>query len=418
MNNMLRTFLAGILRVLSQATIQRFKPEIIAITGSAGKTSTKDAIYTILKYRWRTRRNHDNFNNEIGVPLTILGEYKKSGGIFFWLPVLCRAVGQLILPRAFFRRPYPEVLVLEYGADRPGDIEYLVEIARPKIGVVTLIGKIPVHVEFYSGVESVAKEKEKLVRALSVSGFAVLNSDDLRVRQMAGGTRGEVSTYGFSDDSTMQIKEYEIEKKPEGDLKVPTGIRFILEYKNETIPVTVPGVVGKAQAYAIAAAALVGVLKGLKLQDISKSLSYYRAPNHRLTFVRGIKNSLILDDSYNSSPAAAHHAVEALSESEPKRSVCILGDMRELGAYTDEAHKSLGMVVAKQCDVLVTIGVSATIIADTALAQGMKKNQVYQFNNVEEAIDSVPKLIETGDSILIKASLAVGAEKLVKALRV
>lgn len=412
----MRSLLVLILRVLAKATVKKFQPEIVAVTGSAGKTSTKEAVYAVLKCRYHVRKNHANFNNEVGVPLTILGDYKKSGNLFFWAPVLIAATLRIIAPKFLLAR-YPEVLILEYAADRPGDISYLTEVARPTISIVTLIGETPVHVEFYQNVEAVAKEKEMIVRALSTRGFAILNKDDIRVFAMKRATRGQVITYGFNEESDLKISDYEVETQKQGDASIPIGIRFVLSHKNESLAVVLPGVIGKAQAYATCAAAAVGITKGMKLVEVGKAISYYRPPQSRLSFVRGLNQSFIIDDSYNSSPAAAKHALESIASLKPKRAVCVLGDMRELGSYTEQAHKLIGEVAAKSCNVLVTIGPSAGIIADQALKQGLDKKNIHRFQSVEEAKESVKKLIEPGDIILIKASLAVGAAKLVEALR-
>ncbi|MEK7147102.1 MAG: Mur ligase family protein, partial [Patescibacteria group bacterium] len=135
-----------ILKKLARWTISRYQPEIVGVTGTVGKTSTKEAIKAVLgKYR-RVRASSGNFNNEIGLPLAILGDWEKIRGFFFWLKVFAVSLSRLVL-----KMPYPEILILEYAADRPGDLKYLLSIARPKVGVITAVGDIPAHVEFYSG---------------------------------------------------------------------------------------------------------------------------------------------------------------------------------------------------------------------------------------------------------------------------
>jgi len=155
------------LKSLARATLRKYQPGIIGVTGSVGKTSAKLAIGAVLgKYR-KTRVSPANFNNEIGLPLTILSDYSAITGRLFWLRVILSSIKNLVL-----RADYPEILVLEYGADKPGDLNYLLSIAQPQIGVITAVGEIPVHVEFYSGPEEVAREKAKLVESLSSSGIA------------------------------------------------------------------------------------------------------------------------------------------------------------------------------------------------------------------------------------------------------
>src|SRR6185312_7159063 len=184
------TLLKKTLRKLARLTIWRYRPGIVGITGSAGKTSTKLAIQAVLGRGRRVRISAGNLNNDFGVPLTILGDWTESElrlvsreqpagtakfrkGIF-WLRVILTSAWRVV----FRSREYPEILVLEYGADRPGDIKYLLSIARPNVSVITAVGEIPVHVEFYDGPAEVAREKGRLIEYLPVGGYAVLNGDD------------------------------------------------------------------------------------------------------------------------------------------------------------------------------------------------------------------------------------------------
>src|SRR3989344_5729539 len=185
-------FLKWILRTLAIWTVKKYQPGVIGITGSVGKTSTKEAIHTVLRSIRRVRASSGNFNNEIGLPLTVLGDWDKINGELFWLKVIFVAILKLIFPVK-----YPEILILEYAADRPGDIRSLLEIAKPQIAAVTAVGDIPVHVEFYSGPDAVAREKAKLVEALSSTGMAILNFDDEAVLDMQERTRAHVMTFGF-----------------------------------------------------------------------------------------------------------------------------------------------------------------------------------------------------------------------------
>jgi len=197
--------LKNILRILAQWTLKKYKPAVIGITGSVGKTSTKEAVYTVLKGERNVRRSQGNFNNELGVPLTILGDYNAIRGILFWPKVIFRAIGQLFI----FNKKYPEILVLEMAADRPGDIQYLARLARPKIGVITSIGEIPVHVEFYSSPTAVAVEKARLIELLPANGFAILNRDDELVWNLRIKTRAHIISYGFKEDADIQIINFE-----------------------------------------------------------------------------------------------------------------------------------------------------------------------------------------------------------------
>src|SRR6266404_2785078 len=184
------------LRKLAQLTIWRYRPGIVGVTGSVGKTSTKLAIAAVLGSERRVRASHENLNNELGLPLTILGDWsegelklisrdqpahtEKLRKIFFWAKVLLLGSWRLIFKDA----NYPEILILEYGADRPGDIKHLLNIAKPNVSIITAVGDIPVHVEFFTGPEEVAREKARLIEHLPSAGYAILNYDDLTVMEL------------------------------------------------------------------------------------------------------------------------------------------------------------------------------------------------------------------------------------------
>lgn len=397
-----------IIRQLAVWTIKKYQPGIIAVTGSVGKTSTKEAIYAVLKPYRSVRVNSGNFNNEIGVPLTILGEWKKIEGRFFWAKVILAALWRLL-----WRSRYPELLILEYGVDKPGDMRYLIEIAKPHLGVVTAIGDIPVHVEFFSGPEALVKEKLRIIEGLSTTGFAILNYDDEVVFQMKEKTRAHVMTYGFGNGSTIQISNLENRMGDGG----PEGINFQLHYEGKIIPVQLQNSFGKAQAYAAAAAAAVGIAFGLNLVKISEALNFYEAPARRGKLLRGIKHTWLIDDSYNASPLSMEAAIHTIETLKAKRKIAVLGDMLEIGKYTIEAHEGIGQLIPGRFDILVTVGSRAKFIADAAIQAGMTRKSVYSFDIADEAALEVQKFMKQGDLILIKASRAIELDKVVEEIR-
>jgi UDP-N-acetylmuramoyl-tripeptide--D-alanyl-D-alanine ligase len=405
----LQKYLQRIVRQLAIWTLRKYQPGIIAVTGSVGKTSTKEAIYTVLRNHRFVRASKGNFNNEIGMPLTILGDWDEIRGRWFWAKVIGSALVRLV-----FRLRYPELLILEYAADKPGDIKYLTDIARPQIGVVTAIGDIPVHVEFYSGPEAVAREKAKVVEALPATGFAVLNYDDLAVLDMKERTRAHIMTYGFGEGAQVQITNFEVRT----DNNRPGGIAFKLNYAGSFVPVRLEGSFGKAQAYAAAAAAAMGIVFGLNLVKIAEALLEYQAPGGRGRLVEGVKHTYIIDDAYNASPLSMEAAIETVGNLRAVRKVAVLGDMLEIGKYAVEAHEEIGKLAGKNFDLLITVGARAKFIAEGAYESGMAKKNIYSFDTSEEAAPEVQKLIKKGDLILIKASHSIGLEKIVEEIRV
>lgn len=419
------TALRNILRKLAQLTIWRYRPGIVGITGTVGKTSTKLAVKAVLGVGRRVRAAAGNLNNDLGLPLAILGDWSEADlklvsraqppgtargrKFFFWLKVIFGSLWRA----AFKDKNYPEILVLEYGADRPGDIKYLLKIASPNVSIVTAIGEIPVHVEFYSGPDEIAREKGRLVEYLPSAGFAILNYDDEAVMRLDERSRARVVTYGFQKGAEIKISR--LENRIEGDR--PIGISFKLEYKGAFVPVRLNDVFGRSHAYAAAAAASVGIVFGMNLAAISEALSNYAPAESRMHLLPGVKRTFIIDDSYNASPLSMHAALDALRELPAKRKIAVLGDMLEIGKYTIEAHEGVGKLAAQSANILVTVGPRAKFIAETARAAGMKKNAVVSFDTADEARKPIQDLMRQGDLILIKASHAMALDKVVEEIK-
>src|SRR3989344_3207637 len=397
-----------ILKQLARATISRYRPGVIGVTGSVGKTSTKLAIAAVLGSDRNIRVSPGNFNNELGLPLTILGDYKRVGGIFFWLAVDGGASYMVVV-----KGKCPELLILEYGVDKAGDMKYLLDIVKPNIGVITAIGDIPVHVEFFAGPEAVAREKSRLIEFLPAAGFAVLNHDDITVMGLKDRTRARVLKFGFGSGADVRITNFE--NKMEG--AKPLGIYFKLEYGGSFVPVRLDGVFGKAHAYAAAAGTCAGLIFGLNLVKISEALKNFKPLAGRMTLVPGVKDTFIIDDSYNASPMAMHAALDTLKNLKAKRKVAALGDMLELGAYTEDAHSEMGRLAAKTVKVLITVGSRGKFIAEAARINGLTKRDVLSFDTAEEARGVVQDILRKGDLVLVKASRAMRFEKIVEEIR-
>src|SRR3989339_108492 len=406
----MKKILEIILNILAKRYLRKYKPMIVGVTGNVGKTTTKEAIATVVSAIKRTRVSAGNLNNEIGLPLTILGdystEYYSSGtSASFWLKVLWNGFIGLII-----KQKYPEILVLEYGADHPGDIKKLARRFKPHIGIVTAVGETPVHVEYFHNKEHVAREKSELLRLMSESDYAVLNYDDPLVAKMAHSTRAKVVSYGFTENSQLKLSSYDYAYDEDGK---PIGVSFKINQGISSVPVRMAGSLGKSMALSCGAAAAVGRILGLNLVSISEALSRFHGQPGRLRILPGIKGSIIIDDTYNASPAAMHLALKVLKDIKGARKLAVLGDMLELGEYSIKAHQDVGNMAGNITDALVCVGARAKFIADSASNQMLKEN-IYTFETSDAAKLKVQEIIREGDVVLIKGSQGIRMEKVVE----
>jgi len=396
----MRKILQFILKIFAKLVLKKYKPVIIAVTGNVGKTSTKEAIYHVLKTHFgerQVRRNIRNYNNEIGVPLTIFGLETGGRSIFRWLIRFIKVSWMII-----FKIPYPNFLILEMGADRPGDIKYLVKFVHPKIGLITALGEIPVHVEFFTSPQQIAQEKKNLVKSLKEEEIAILNYDDEKVREMGEDIKAKVLTYGLEDKADVRAINYDIEGN------------FKLEFKGSSVPGKLINVLGTQHLYSALAAAAVGVVFDMNLVEITEALKEFRALPGRMHLIKGIKNSLIIDDTYNAALLSMEAALDSLEIFENKRKIVVLGDMLEIGRYTAEAHQKIGKKAAEIGDLIFAVGTRAKFIVEAAIKAGFPKNKIFHFMDSKEAGKAVQKELKEEDIVLVKGSRAMEMERIVK----
>ncbi|MBU2109842.1 UDP-N-acetylmuramoyl-tripeptide--D-alanyl-D-alanine ligase [Patescibacteria group bacterium] len=405
----LKKIIVFLLRMEARLILRKYKPKIVAVTGTVGKTSSKDAIYTILSADFYTRKSEKSYNSELGVPLTIIGTKSAWNNLFQWILVLFKGLKLLIA-----KYDYPQWLILEMGVDRPKDMKKLVSYVKPDIGVITALGETPVHVEYFKSADDLAKEKSRMVQAIGKSGYVILNADDKLSLSAREKTKGKILTFGFSEEADLTASNYHIVYKREGDKDIPEGITFKVDYKRNIIPVRLYDVFGKQAVYSALISMAVGSAMGMNLVEMADALSRYKAPAGRLRLLEGIKNTFILDDSYNSSPIALVAALEVLTEVPAKRKIAVLGDMLELGKYTIDEHKKAGREVKKAANLLFIVGPRSKFTAEEARIAGFKENNIFEFSTSDEAKLEVQKKIKEGDLILIKGSQSMRMEKIVE----
>lgn len=362
------------LQAIARAWRARFDVRVIGITGSVGKTSTKELTAAVLSRRYRTLKSPGNQNNEIGVPLTLLN-----------------------------LRPEHERAVIEMGMYAQGEIDTLCDLARPSVGVVTMIG--PVHLERLGSMEAIVAAKRELVVALPEDGTAVLNKDDERVMSMAAYTQARVFTYGLDPSADLWADSIETMGLD--------GLRFTLHHRRERLTVRVP-LLGRHNVHTALRAVAVGLIEGVRWDEIIAGLNA-SAAQLRLVVSDGPRDSLIIDDTYNSSPDSALAALNLLADLNGRR-IAVLGDMLELGQAERQGHRVVGRRAADVADILITVGTRARTIGAEALALGRPADQVLMVDDAPAAVPLLEELIAAGDVILVKGSLGMRMDRIVTAL--
>lgn len=409
MKEIFKKIIFSILILEAKLVLLRFKPKIISIVGSVGKTSTKDAIYTALQNNLKVRKNQKSFNSEIGVPLTILDLETGWGNPFSWIKNIFLG---LLVP---LKKDYPEWLILEVGADHPGDVSNVAKWLKPNVVVVTALPKIPVHVEFFSSPEALNEEDLSIIKYMNKDGTLVLNSDDKFVLAAKERFSGNVYTYGSDINSTISFSNENIVYSDLENVKLPNGVSFKIINSGNSVPIFLPNVLGVQHILPVTAAIAVGLSQGVPFLDMINSFSTFQAPRGRMNLILGKNKSIIIDDTYNASPIAMQKAVEVLSEVETNgNKVAVLGDMLEIGQYSSAEHKRIGEQVAKsKIDILVSVGIRAQSISQSAVDVGMNKDSVFHFKDYKGVADFLLNYLKPGTVVLVKASQGSRLEKVV-----
>ena len=406
---MKRKFIQCVLKYLAKLVLWRYKPLVIGVTGSVGKTSTKEAIYAVLKKQFRVERNIFNLNTEIGMPLTIIQGKDAKRNIFLWFYNFFYFLWLFI----YKSKKYPEVLVLEMSEDAPGTIKYLVDLAHPKIGVITFIGDPPVHLKYYKNINHFIEEISYLPQRLLLDGKFIFNIDNNLVLGLKEKTMAKTFSYGFNERADVKISNYKLVTIG-NDLR-KAGMSFRIEHKGSFVPVKLKGVIGKPQAYALAAAAAVGLSLEMNLVEIAEAMKDYQIPLGRTKLVSGIEDSWVLDDTYNACPDSVLAALDLIKDINAKRRIAILGDMKELGDFSKQAHELIGEKVSEIADIFIAVGKEMMSAKDIVIEKN-SKIEVFCFENSEEAKKYIKKMIQKGDLILVKGSRAMEMERITKGI--
>lgn len=402
--------LKSALRIMARLVLKKYNPRIVSITGSVGKTSAKEATFVVLASLYRVRKSEKNYNNEIGLPLTIIGTESGKNSFLGWLAVFLKWLVVIIFPVE-----YPEILILEMGADRPGDIKYLTDFVESSAGVVTEISFS--HIEFFKNLESVAREKMSLVKTLDPGALAVINIDNHNIAKFQDQIKARLITFGFSGKADMRATDVSLNCS---DGRETRGLSFKLNYKGTTLPVRLNNVLARHQIYSALVAAAVGVEFGLNLVEISGLLSNFSSPPGRLNLIKGIKNTMIIDDTYNASPASALAALEVLrgisaSDEKSCRKISVLGDMFELGSETEKGHQSAAKKFLEiNGDIFLAVGERMKFAVAELEKNKFNPKNIFSFASPMEAGRKLQEILKDGDLVLVKGSQGMRMEKVVE----
>ncbi len=395
-----------ILGFYAKRIIALHKPQIVGITGSVGKTSAKEAIGKILSAQFNVRETYKNYNNEIGLPLTIIGEASAGRSISGWLKIFKKA-------RTLSKKKdisYPDILILEMGIDHPGDMNYLTSIAKPSRAVITKLGQA--HLEFFKSIEDLHAEKLRLAHSLYEEGWIIYNADDERLVKAVEKINTQAIGFGFSEKAQIQAEHLSFSIDQSG----VCGQSFKLVYNGSSIPVFLSGVLGRPAVYAALAAAATASSFNMNGLEVAEAIRTVKQPAGRMQLIEGIEHTLIVDDTYNSSPDSVFeglHALEQIPKEKRKRLWAVLGSMKELGALSKRSHEEVALAAEKISDFVIAVGEEAKMISET-----LSNSSVHSmwFTNCEEAADYIEAEIMADDLLYIKGSQAARMEKIVKRL--
>jgi len=403
MKTLFKKIIYTILKWEASLVLKRFKPRIIGVAGSVGKTSTKDAIYASLKDFVVIRKNQKSFNSEIGVPLTILGLETGWNSPSVWIKNIFLGI------KVLFSKEYPEWLVLELGTDRPGDMKKLISWISLDYAVFTRFPEVPVHAEYFTKAQDVNDEDAQMMFGLKKEGVLVLNADDSLIAELALKSTFKTLWYGFNAKKNgVGVSHIEMQYK---DSQV-VGQHIKINFGSNSVPFTISGAIGIQHTYPILASLVVAKDLGINVLDVLQSLNSYKVPVGRMNILQGVQGITLIDDTYNSSPIAVELAIKSLAEVEADTKIAVLGDMAELGKYTQAEHKKVAHILKEQkINHLIAMGERAELIGEEAQDIGIKN--VFPALSYTDAADKIIEWTHKNTVVLIKGSQSARMEKVV-----
>jgi len=403
-----RKILEKILCALARPVLRKYRPLVVGITGSVGKSSAKEAVALALSAGYTVRKAEGNYNNEIGIPLTIIGARSGGRSFFRWVGVFLKWLFLMIFPVR-----YPQVLVLEMGIDRPGDMDFLLQFVSVNIGIVTQVSSS--HLAYFGTLSNIAREKGKLIASLPSDGYAILNADDKRTLKMQDRTKAKVLTYGFDEGADVRADNFLLHR----EAKRAEGFSLKVNFDGTTVPLRLPKIVAKHHIPAALAAVSVAMALKMNLVDVVTALEAFEPLPGRLRLLPGRDNTFLLDDTYNASPESTRAALEVMGGLMAPRKIVVLGDMLELGLETVKEHVGLASAIRDSgAHIVVTVGKHMRALHERLLEEGFSRKQVLWMPDPLSAVEPLLNIVRSDDLILIKGSRGLRMEKITEQLLV
>jgi len=404
----IKTLVKRIFQYEARRVLARYKPKIIVIVGSVGKTITKEALYLVLSKKFFVRRSEKSFTTDLGIPLAIIGCSIGNGSILQWIQNLLQGVWLLA-----HRSRYPDYLILELDGDKPGDLQSVSTWLVPDILVLTAIGDAPAHIEAFGNIETFLYEKKHIVGALAQSGVIVYNADDVHATTLAQSVEATRISCGIGGGVNISATPFQILYG--GKQSLPTGMQWMITHTTESYPISLFDTFGVSIQYAFLLACGVGISSGISLSDCISALATFRPLAGRMRTVMGIKETYIIDDTYNASPIAMSQAVDVFSQMNVSgRKIAVVGDMLELGRYSADAHRAVGRELFEFASYVFCVGIRSRKMVNELLSLGFDESHIFSFDTSERAGLELQNLLLPGDLVLVKGSQAMRMERVVE----
>jgi UDP-N-acetylmuramoyl-tripeptide--D-alanyl-D-alanine ligase len=406
----LKNLAKRILKLEARLVLKKYKPKIIAVTGSVGKTLAKEALYLVLSKHLFVRKSEKSFTAELGIPLAIIGCPYSIWNPFEFAKNILFGVWILI-----FKSDYPEWIILEIDADKPGDLVSAADLIEPDVVVLTAIGDVPAHIETFFYLESFLAEQKYFLDSLKRNGVLVYDADDATASRLASEIETDKISCGATGENVVRAFESEILYGNGKTGSIPIGMSFNLEFKSEQHKLNIFETIGaqniKLSLLAFGAATHLGLVP----KDITSALNKFVSIPGRMKLVQGIKETIIIDDSYNSSPQAMSVAIKAVSEIKAvEKKIFVIGDMLELGRFSSDEHKKIAISVKDAASNVICVGIRTRKLRDELINLGFDETKIISIDTSIEAGKELQGILDVGDIVLVKGSQAMRMERIVE----